>query len=138
LSDETIEQFERALQDAKQENRTEFAPAGFPKPIRVAEAEALVATFKKSKRDLAARAFDAEQATGRPPVSRLIVKRNDETVNYAEPGGDLTPPVENKPLLPRTLKAQRHFIATSTERYCLVAAFVASLAGGLSRSAARR
>jgi len=104
LSDETIEQFERALQDAKQENRTEFAPAGFPKPIRVAEAEALVATFKKSKRDLAAQAFDPEQATGRPAVSRLIIKRNDETVNYAEPGGDLTPPAESKPLLPRTLK----------------------------------
>jgi len=104
LSDETIEQFERELKDAKQENRTEFAPAGFPKPIRVAEAEALVATFKKSRRDLAARALDPEQATGRPAVSRLIIKRNDETVNYAEPGGDLTPPAESKPLLPRSLK----------------------------------
>jgi hypothetical protein len=104
LSDETIEQFEWGLKEAKQENRTEFAPAGFPKPIRVAEAEALVATFKKSRRDLAARALDPEQATGRPAVSRLIIKRNDETVNYAEPGGDLTPPVESKPLLPRSLK----------------------------------
>jgi hypothetical protein len=104
LSDETIEQFERALRDAKQENRTEFAPAGFPKPIPVAEAEALVATFRESKRELAARAFDPEQATGRPAVSRLIIKRNDETVNYTEPGGDLTPPAESKPLLPRTLK----------------------------------
>jgi SNF2-related domain/Helicase conserved C-terminal domain len=104
LSDETIEQFERALRDAKQENRTEFAPAGFPKPIRVAEAEALVAAFKKSRQDLAARALDPEQTTGRPAVSRLIIKRNDETVNYAEPGGDLTPPAESKPLLPRSLK----------------------------------
>jgi SNF2-related domain/Helicase conserved C-terminal domain len=104
LSDETIEQFERGLKDAKQENRTEFAPAGFPKPIRVAEAEALVATFKKSRQDLAARALDPEQTTGRPAVSRLIIKRNDETVNYAEPGGDLTPPAESKPLLPRSLK----------------------------------
>jgi superfamily II DNA or RNA helicase len=104
LSDENIRQFERALQCAKQENRTEFEPAGFPKPIRIAEAEALVATFKESKRDLAARALATEQATERPIVSRLIIKRNDETVNYAEPGGDLTPPEESKPILPNTLK----------------------------------
>ena len=104
LSDENIQQFERALDCAKKENRTEFEPAGFPKPIRVAEAEALVATFKESKRDLAARTFDPEQATCRPVISRLILKRNDESVNYAEPGGDLTPPAESKPLLPAALK----------------------------------
>jgi hypothetical protein len=104
LSDENIEQFERALEAAKRENRTEFEAAGFPKPIRVAEAEALVATFKESKRDLAARALASEQATGRPAASRLIIKRNDETVDYVEPGGDLTPPEESKPVLPTRLK----------------------------------
>jgi SNF2 family DNA or RNA helicase len=104
LSDANIEQFELALKVAKRENRTEFEPAGFPKPIRVAEAEVLMATFKESKRDLAARAFEPEQATIRPAINRLILKRNDETVDYAEPGGDLTPPAENKPLLPTTLK----------------------------------
>jgi SNF2 family DNA or RNA helicase len=104
LSDRDIEQFERALEAAKRENRTEFELAGFPRPVRVAEAEALVATFKESKRDLAAQAFDSEPATGRPVISRLILKRNDESVDYVEPGGDLTPAVENKPLLPRTLK----------------------------------
>jgi SNF2 family DNA or RNA helicase len=104
LSDENIEQFEQALERAKQENRIEFEPAGFPKPIRVAEAETLVATFRESKRDLAARALAPEKATGRPAISRLIIKRNDETVDYVEPGGDLTPPEENKPDLPRALK----------------------------------
>jgi SNF2 family DNA or RNA helicase len=105
LSDENIEQFERALKAAKQENRTDFESAGFPKPIRIAEGEALVATFKQSKRDLAAGAFDPERAKSRPVISRLILKRNDETVDYAEPGGDLTPPAENQPILPRTLKS---------------------------------
>jgi SNF2-related domain/Helicase conserved C-terminal domain len=104
LSDENIQHFERALKAAKQENRTEFGATGFPKPIRVAEAEALVAAFKESKQDLAAQAFDPGQGSARPAISRLIIKPNDEVVDYAEPGGDLTPPAENKPLLPRTLK----------------------------------
>ena len=104
LSDRDIEQFEQALKAAKQENRTEFELAGFPRPVRVAEAEALVATFKESKRDLAARTFDSEPGTGRPVISRLILKRNDETVDYVEPGGDLATAAENRPLLPRTLK----------------------------------
>jgi len=104
LSDENIQRFEWALKAAKQENRTEFEAAGFPKPIPVAEAEALVAAFKESKQDLAAHAFDPGQVSTRPAMSRLIIKPNDEVVDYAEPGGDLTQPAESKPLLPRTLK----------------------------------
>lgn len=100
LSEENIAQFEKELRDAKKERRTEFEPAGFPKPICVAEAEALVATFKESRRDLG-----APQAERRPAISRLILKRNDETVDYREAGGDLTPPTENNPLLPTTLKS---------------------------------
>ena len=104
LSDENIQQFERALKHAKQEHCTEFEAAGFPKPIRIAEAEALVAAFKESKGDLAAKTFDPARVSALPAMSRLIIKPNDDVVDYAEPAGDLTPPAENKPLLPSTLK----------------------------------
>jgi hypothetical protein len=106
LSVENIQQFEQALEKAKQEKQAEFLPPGFPKPIAVEQAEAMVATFKQAEQDVLTSKIDPEDAVIRLTAKRngLIIKPNVEQVDYAEPGGDLTIPVKVEPFLPLGLR----------------------------------
>ena len=61
LSEEDFQQFKQALQRAKNEQRTEFVPAGFPRPVTVAQAEVILSVFKETQRDVAAHKFNPEK-----------------------------------------------------------------------------
>ena len=106
LSAPGIQQLERLLRTAKDKDQSEFVVEGFPKPITVHEAEAMVTAFREAERDLAARSFGPNKAGARltARMNGLIVKANVDEVDYAEPYGDLGVPTGSKPLLPTSLK----------------------------------
>jgi SNF2-related domain/Helicase conserved C-terminal domain len=106
LSVREIQCLEQALRTAKDENRTEFVLRGFPEPITVDEAEAMVTAFREAERDVATRSFNINKAGARIPVrmNGLIVRPNVDEVDYAEPYGDLALPAGSKALLPTSLK----------------------------------
>ena len=87
LSVQEIQQLEQALQNAKDKNQSKFVLAGFPEPITVHEAEAMVTAFREAERDIATRSFSLKKAGARLPVraNGLIVKPNVDEVDYVEP-----------------------------------------------------
>jgi SNF2-related domain/Helicase conserved C-terminal domain len=106
LSVQNIQQLEQALRTAKDKNQAGFVFPGFPEPIAVREAEAMVTAFREAERDVAARRFNMNKA-GSPllvKMNGLIVKPNVDEVDYAEPYGDLAVPAGSKPFLPTSLR----------------------------------
>ncbi len=106
LSEEAFQQFKQALQRAKDEHRTEFVLAGFPQPVTVSQAEAMLTIFKEAQRDVAAHKFNPEKESVRlaPKRNGLVVKSNVAKVDYAELRGSLSLPPRTKPLLPTALR----------------------------------
>jgi hypothetical protein len=106
LSEEAFQQFKQALQRAKDEHQTDFTLPGFPKPVAVAQAEAMLTIFKQTQREIAAHKFNPEKESVRraPRRNGLVVKSNVEKVDYAELRGSLALPSRTKPLLPASLR----------------------------------
>jgi len=115
----TLERFQKKVDQARAEGRSEVLPPGFPQPISLPEAEAALRTLGEAMADVSAHRFDPERhTTARGPAiprSGLVIKPNIEQLDYEERRAALRDVGELPPKLPKSLK-QSHPLLKHQEK----------------------
>lgn len=107
LDDENMAAFREEINKAKSEGRETFDFPGCPKPIPVAWAEETLGTFSAAANDLGKGKFDPESEKEKVRAKKrkgLVVKPNVDILDYEERRGSLTPPVDELPAPPVSLR----------------------------------
>lgn len=101
------EQFEAKFREAKAAGQTEFQIKGFPKPIPIREAEAILQTFAEVMDDARQGTFDSTrtQQAGRED-KRLLIKANIQGIDYEEARRDILNAYPKAPEFPGALRAE--------------------------------
>ncbi len=101
------EQFEAKYREAKAAGQTEFQIKGFPQPIPIREAEAILQTFTEVMDDARQGTFDPTrtQRTGRED-KRLLIKANIQGIDYEEARRDILNAYPKAPEYPGALRAE--------------------------------
>lgn len=108
FTDETLEQFQNDLTQAKLAGHASFAFPGAPKPLLISEAEDMNAIFQAARHDLASGHFEPqkpEKAKAPKKQQGLVIKPNLEQVDYEESRGPLKPPQDAVARLPVSLRS---------------------------------
>ena len=95
------EQLAAKLTEAKAAGQTTFQIKGFPQPIPVREAEAILQTFTEALSDARQGTFNPDTAK-RSPV--LIIEDNIPKLNYEEKRRDILKACPTIPVLPKALR----------------------------------
>jgi Holliday junction resolvase len=127
------EQFEAKYREAKAAGQTEFQIKGFPQPIPLREAEAILQTFAEVMDDARQGTFDPTrtQRTGRED-KRLLIKANIQSIDYEEARRDILNAYPKSPEYPGALRAEvrlldhqcdgvarlQHLFRKSREHHC--------------------
>ena len=107
LTPQVRELFETKLQEAKASGQTTFQIKGFPQPIPVREAEAILQTFTEVLSDARQATFDPTQvkrSPGERQEKRLILKGNIQGIDYEEARRDILQAYPTLPALPQALR----------------------------------
>jgi Holliday junction resolvase len=127
------EQFEAKYREAKAAGQTEFQIKGFPQPIPIQEAEAILQTFAEVMDNARQGTFDptGTQWTGRED-KRLLIKANIQGIDYEEARRDILNAHPKAPEYPGALRAEvrlldhqcdgvarlQHLFRKSREHHC--------------------
>ncbi len=98
-------QLEARLGVAKEAGEADFELRGFPKPITVREAEAILASLDEVLLDVCQGKFDpSKPKKNNPPRKALVIKANIQNVDYQETRRDILNAYSNKPKIPASLR----------------------------------
>lgn len=107
------EQFAAKLQEAQATGQTTFQIKGFPQPIPVREAEAILQTFTEVLADARQGTFDPTQVKKVPQKrqdKRLIIKGNIQGIDYEEARRDVLTAYSITPVLPDALREETRLL----------------------------
>lgn len=107
ITSQAREQLEAKLAEAKAAGESEFSLKGFPKPITVKEADAILQTFSEVLADARDGKFDpAKPKKDKSGVTRkaLVIKANIQSIDYEEARRDVLNAFPDEPELPSSLR----------------------------------
>ncbi len=113
------EQLENACQVAKAAGQTTFQLKGFPQPIPVQEAEAILQTFTEVLADAQHGAFDPTREKKSPGLpgndNRLRIKPNIQNIDYEEVRRGILTAYSAMPELPQALRKDARLLSHQCE-----------------------